>query len=55
VIGLGLLRQYVIGNLLFCGYEVTIEELKDLDGLEFEGHAVTNAPSVLLHKGNSSV
>jgi hypothetical protein len=33
---------------------LSIEELEDLDGLEFEGLAVTNAPGVLLHKGNSS-
>ena len=34
---------------------LSVEELTDLDELEFESHAVTDAPGLVLHKGNSRV
>ena len=36
---------------------LSVEELVNLDDLEFESHAVTDAPAagVVLHKGNSRV
>jgi hypothetical protein len=35
--------------------ELSVEDLVDLDELEFEGRAVTDAPGVVLRKGDSSV
>ena len=32
---------------------LSVEELTDQDELDFESHAVTDAPGLVLHKGNS--